>query len=300
MSLPDPSRETARAFPGICRLRAAGYRCGRLGFENENEKRETEGQQGSGRMIQGLYTAAGGMIATENRQAVIANNIANASTPGYKTHSPVQLGFYQVFTGKLQRPFRFDTEAAPAGGVKIVETYPDMRTGILRDTDNPFNVALEGPGFLVLDTPRGERYSRAGDFVVDGQGQLSTADGFKVQSVSGQPIDVRGGRVNIGRDGQVTVDGAEAGQLRLVEFEQPTRLVREGSNLFSASDELREKSAAAANTIVEQGSLEMSNVDLPREMIQMMLGMRAYEANQRVIQGIDASIGQLIEQVGMS
>jgi flagellar basal-body rod protein FlgG len=175
-----------------------------------------------------------------------------------------------------------------------------MRTGILRDTDNPFNVALEGPGFMVLDTPRGERYSRAGDFVVDAQGQLSTADGFKVQSVSGQPIDVRGGRVNIGRDGQVTVDGAEAGQLRLVEFEQPTRLVREGNNLFSASDELREKSAAAANTIVEQGSLEMSNVDLPREMIQMMLGMRAYEANQRVIQGIDASIGQLIEQVGMS
>lgn len=251
-------------------------------------------------MIQGLYTAAGGMLATESRQSVIANNIANVSTPGYKSQSPVQLGFYDVFSAKMRNSFHFEQAAAPAGGVKLVETYPDMSNGVMRTTDNPFNLALDGPGFLAVDTARGERYTRSGDFEVDAQGNLSTADGYKVQSVSGQPIDVRGGRVNIAQDGRVTVDGAEAGQIRMVEFEEPKRLTREGNNLYSASQEVQQKMAAATGTILQQGSLEMSNVNLPKEMVQMMLGMRAYEANQRVIQSVDTSIGQLIEQVGLA
>lgn len=250
-------------------------------------------------MIQGLYTAAGGMIATESRQSVTANNIANVSTNGFKTQSPVQLGFYEIFSNKLRSPLFYESDSAPAGGVKLVETYPDMKSGILRDTNNPMNAALDGPGFFVVDTPNGERYTRSGDFTVDTQGQLATLEGFKVQSATGQPIDVRGGQVNIARDGRVTVDGVDAGQIRLIEFEQPQRLTREGDNLFSASAAVQKQSAGAANTSVHQGALEMSNVNLPREMVQMMLGMRAYEANQRVIQGIDSSIGQLIEQVGM-
>ena len=250
-------------------------------------------------MIQGLYSAASGMIALESQHETVANNIANAATPGFKSHGAVQLGFYTMFSGKLRQPFVFDSEAAPGGGVKAVENYPDLAGGVVRTTDNPLNAALEGPGYFAIDTARGERYTRAGDFSIDAQGCLVTQYGDRVSSVSGTPIVVGGGTVNIDRDGMVMVDGVPTGQLRIVEFEAPERLMREGDNLFAASDEVSKQISAADSTAVSQSSLEMSNVSLPREMSRMMLGMRAYEANQRVIQGLDGTIGKLIDQVGM-
>ena len=251
-------------------------------------------------MIQGLYTAASGMMAVENRQDAIANNIANASTIGFKSHSPVQLGFYQLFSKQLRNPSLYDANPAPAGGVKIVETYNDLSGGVLRTSDNPLHVALQGPGYIAVDTPRGDRYTRAGEFMMDAQGRLATSEGFTVQSVSGQPIDVKGGQINIDREGRVSVNGQESGQMRVIEFETPERLLREGDNLYAAKEEVLQKSAAAANTTVQQNSLETSNVNLPHEMIMMMLGMRAYEANQKVIQALNDTVGTLIQQVGMT
>ncbi len=250
-------------------------------------------------MIQGLYTAAGGMLAVEKRQDILANNIANVSTPGYKRHAPVQLGFNEIFSETLRRPFHFDSDSAPAGGVRIVESYSDLAAGVLRKTDNPFQMALIGPGYFVIDTPEGDRYSRSGDFMVDPQGELATHEGYKVLGINGQPISVDGAEVNIGADGGVQVDGFPAGQLQIVEFAEPTRLLREGDNLYFATDEVLENSAQAAETQVAHKHLEMSNVNLPNELINMMMGMRAYEANQQVIQALDGTVGRLIEQVGM-
>jgi len=250
-------------------------------------------------MIQGLYTAAAGMVAVEARQSAIANNIANASTPGFKRQEPVQLGFYEVFSQNLRRPFLFTTDPAPAGGVKIVETFTNTAAGALRNTENPLHVALQGPGYFAIDTPNGERYTRDGAFTIDADGHLATKDGSKVQSISGQPIDVSGGTVNIARNGSVTVEGSAAGQIRVIEFEEPTRLLRQGDNLYAASEEVLRRSANAADTTLEQKNLEMSNVNLPQEMTAMMLGLRAYEANSRVIQALDSTIGRLIDQVAM-
>lgn len=248
-------------------------------------------------MIPGLYSAASGMLAEEMRQSAVANNVANAATPGFKRQAPVSMGFYNVFSKKMRGPFYWETQAAPGGGAKMVETYPDLGAGAFRETGNPLNVALSGPGYMAIDTPRGERYTRSGDFTVDIDGNLATQDGYKVQSVEGKPIDVRGGKVNISRDGHVTVDGVEAGQIRMVEFETPQRLVREGANLYSAPDEIAQRSAAAADTTVQQSYLEMSNVSMPYEMIQMIQGARIYEANQKIIQSLDSTMGALIEHV---
>lgn len=250
-------------------------------------------------MLPGLYSAASGMLSVESRQEAIANNIANAATPGYKRQQPVQLGFYEVFTGKQLAPIHYLREAAPAGGVKVVETYPDLANGILQHTENPLNLALQGPGFFVVDTPSGERYSRAGNFSLDAAGELTDSHGNKLQSVGGEPLNVGDGQVNIAEDGTVSVDGQPVGRLRVVEFAEPTRLMRDGENLFRASDEVTQQRAEAADTRVVQGKLEMSNVQLPHEMVQMMLGARAYEANQRMITTVDATLGRLIDQIGM-
>ncbi|MBI1319543.1 MAG: flagellar basal-body rod protein FlgF [Candidatus Hydrogenedens sp.] len=250
-------------------------------------------------MIQGLYTAAGGMLAVEKRQEAIANNIANAATPGYKRAQPVQLGFYQVFQTAMRRPAWHRADTAPSGGVKLVDTYPSLQSGILQDTGNDMNLALQGPGFFVVDTPAGERYTRAGSFTIDPDGHLATGDGFKVQSASGQPLAIGSGSFNVGEDGTITVDGEPAGRIRMVEFAQPYRLQHEGGNLLRASQEVEQQRAESADTRLVQGRLEMSNVSLPQEMGGMMLGLRAYEANQRVITTIDETMGRLIDQVGM-
>lgn len=249
-------------------------------------------------MLPGLYNAATGMIAVEQRQDIIANNLANASTPGFKRMQPVQLGFYEVFSQKLRHPFYFNEEAAPAGGVKGVESFTNLTMGPVRVTDDPLSLALRGPGYLAIETAEGERYTRAGQFTIDVEGYLTTPQGHRVSSVGGEPISVDGGPVVISPEGVVTVDGVAAGQIRLREFQDPTRLERTGDNLYRASDEVFEQSSEAVDTYLEQGALELSNVQLPVEMGNMMLGLRAYEANQKVIQAIDATVGRLIEQVG--
>lgn len=249
-------------------------------------------------MIQGLYTAANGMFAVEAKQAAIANNIANTSTPGYKRAEPILSGFYTEFSAQLRQPFHFDISPAPGGGVRVGETFADLAEGPLTETDNPLAMALQGPGFFVVNTPGGERYTRSGAFTIDQQGQLATQDGHKVQGVGGTPIDVRNGKVEVGTDGTIRVDAVPAGQLRLLQFENPRALKRDGGNLFSAAPADIQKATPPTNTFVQNKALESSNVNLPQEITAMMLGMRAYEANQKVVQAIDSTMSRLIDQIG--
>ena len=250
-------------------------------------------------MIKSLYAAATGMVAVEDRQAVIANNIANASTIAYRRQEAVQKGFYGVFSNKLVRPHRFDNSSAPGGGVKVVETFTSTLAGPIATTDDPLNVALSGPGFFAVNTPGGERFTRAGNFVVDPDGELATAAGYKVQGSGGGAIEVPAGNVEITQDGALKAQGVTAGQLRLVEFEDPHMLTRQGEGLYHASPEAMQRSADATQTTVLNKSLELSNVSLPKEMVSMILALRAYAANQQVINAFDQTMTRVIEQVGM-
>jgi flagellar basal-body rod protein FlgF len=250
-------------------------------------------------VISGLYSAANGLVALHEQQAATANNIANAATNGYKRTHAVQQGFYEVFSSTLRRPAAFDFERAPGGGVKVAETYTSMRPGPLLTTGDPLNAALEGPGFIAVDTAAGERYTRDGAFTIDGDGHLASAAGHKVQNVGGGHIDVRGGTLILGTDGSVRVDGVPAGAIRILQFENPQGLRREGENLYRAPEAVLDASAPATDTRLLQKQLEGANVNLPQEMINLMLGLRAYEANQRSIRAADETISQLIDRVGI-
>lgn len=249
-------------------------------------------------MIQGLYAAANGMVSIEDRQSVLANNIANASTPGFKRQIPVQKGFYEAFFAETQRSARFNLERGPGGGPTLNETFSDFGDGILTTTGNALDVGLVGPAFMVVETPQGDRYTRDGKFAVNVDGELVNSQGFRVLDTGGGPIRVDGAIVEIDPDGNVTADGQVAGTLQLVEFEDPHMLNREGLTLWSASQEALQRSGPAENTIVAGHSLELSNVQIPNEISQMMLALRAYGANQQVIQAIDETVGRLIDQVG--
>lgn len=250
-------------------------------------------------MIQGLYAAATGMMALEQRHEVIANNISNVSTPGFRRQGTIQKGFDTVLLNQLRNPLWLDATAGPGGGLKITETYTDFSGGPLRHTSNALDVALHGPGYIAVETPDGERFTRNGALTVDGDGQLATSEGYKVQNVGQGAIDVMGGTVEIDRAGQVFVDGRPSGKIRLVEFEEPSLLIRAGNGLFATPAATLGRSVPAENTTVLSESLEMANVQVPYELVQMMLGLRAYGANQRVINALDETMSRLIEQVGM-
>ncbi|HIJ65597.1 MAG TPA: flagellar hook-basal body protein [Candidatus Hydrogenedentes bacterium] len=256
---------------------------------------ERRGDEG---MIQGLYAAATGMMAVEARQSVIANNIANASTPGFRRQDGLQKGFYMILRDAERSPAALNARTAPGGGVRLLETFTDVSGGAVVNTGDPFHVALDGPGFIVVDTPYGERFTRNGKLSIDIEGHLATLSGHKVQNVGGGYIDVRGGLVEIDQEGVVKVDGLPTGQIRIVEFENPHVLSRQGHDLYAAAEAAAERATPAATTRVAPKSLETSNVQLPVEMIQMIMGLRAYAANQKVINAFEDTISRLIERVG--
>lgn len=249
-------------------------------------------------MIQGLYAAANGMMSVEDHQAIIANNISNASTVGFKRQIPIQKGFDIIYRGAVRDLSTFNLEKAPGGGVKAIETFTNYGNGIVQSTGNAFDVAVLGPGFLKVETAGGERFTRNGRLAVGGAGELVTQDGHMVLDAGGGPIDVTGGLPRFDGDGTVTVNGEVRGQVALVEFDDPRALVREGFTLFMADDDTASQSRPATGSSLVGESLEASNVEIPTEMIQMMTALRAYAANQRVIQAIDETSSRLIDQVG--
>lgn len=246
----------------------------------------------------GLYAAAHGMRSIEMRQEVIANNLANVSTPGFRRQEGVVEGFYEMFLGPRGTIHRYDARRAPGGGLKMVETFTDKQMGPIVATGAKLDVALEGPAFLALNTPVGERFTRAGNFRVDVDGNLVTVDGHLVQDANGGALTIGDGEPVFQADGAVTVDGAPIGQLRLVEFDDPHMLLRQGDGLYMATDAALERSAPAEGTRVLGGSLEQSNTQVAAEMVKMTLAARMYAANQRVINSIDDTMGLVIQQVG--
>jgi flagellar basal-body rod protein FlgG len=239
------------------------------------------------------------MLAMEQRQNVTASNIANVMTPGFKGQKTIDQGFNQVLFNRMRNPFWLNRIEGPGGGVQTHETYSDLRPGALETTGNPLDVALQGPGYIAIDTADGVRYTRDGSLSIGPNGVLATVDGHPVQNAAGGDIPAQGGNVRIADDGTVLVDGAVAGQIRLVEFGEPRLLQREGNNLMRAPEEGQAGEVDAADTSLTPGAVERSNVQLAEEMVNMTLALRTYEAHQKIITTIDATAGRLIEQVGM-
>lgn len=245
-------------------------------------------------MLRGLYVAATGMLNEERRLDVVANNIANADTTGFKRSVAVTESMASLLLRRLG-----DGPAAPAIGtlglgVAIAEPRTVFTQGGFRFTGRDLDVALVGDGFFAVDTPAGVRYTRDGAFSVSADGYLLTADGNRVLGATG-PLQVgTTGKVTISESGEVSVDGAVKGRLRLAAFPAGTDLRREGDNRFRATGGAVERPASAT---LQVGYLEQANVQPVREMVEMISVMRAYEANQRVVKAHDETLGQAVTEI---
>jgi flagellar basal-body rod protein FlgG len=225
-------------------------------------------------MERGLYIAASGMLSEMQRQDLIANDLANASTPGYKADRTAQHSFSELLLANRQTGASIGSLGT---GVSIARQVTDMSPQPVRETGEPLDFAVMGEGFFGVQTPEGLRYTRNGRFMADGAGRLTDQ--------LGNPIVGRGGgQVTVGADG--TVDPAQLGVFAV----QNARKVGEG--LFSGN------AAGQAEASVRSGALESSGVDAARTMVDMIASLRAFEAGQRVITTIDSTLQKAANDVG--
>ncbi len=257
-------------------------------------------------MPSGLYIAASGMDANLVRQDVIANNMANASTVGFKQNRSVDIAFPSYLIARLhdQRMKVMDgtAELRPnigvmGGGVIPQEDPTDYSQGPRLETKNPLDMALTGPGFFSILSPEGKTLlTRDGNFSLDANGRLVTQDGLPVLGHNGE-VYIDGTQVNVDQEGNISVDGKALDQLLIVKVQNENQLVKVGHTLFQALPP-NKLDMAPDDIQVQQGFLEQSNVNSMLEMVGMIQNYRSYEINSRVISMYDNLMGQAASQIG--
>lgn len=236
-------------------------------------------------MNNGLYTSFMGMRARQRTLDAQANNIANAMTTGYKAE---RLKYSTIEANEKGESSRQNLVAAA-----VTSGAADFSAGSINQTGRNLDIAIEGDGFFQIQTPRGPRYTRAGNFTMDSAGQLVTKNGDLVIGARG-PITVpKGGELSIGTDGSLSVNGNVFNKLKIVSFENPAAaLEKEGNSLFAQTGE--EAGKDSVRSIVHQGALESSNINSITEMVSMMNNSREFESMQKSITLIMNDLGRKI------
>jgi flagellar basal-body rod protein FlgG len=241
-------------------------------------------------MIKGMYKAASAMIPRIRQQETIANNLANASAPGFKKDMVFTQELSKAQARRVERKNDWETPM-------IDQVYTNYDQGSLDRTNNPLDMAIEGIGFFVVQDPETEDLylTRGGNFSISPDGYLSTPDGMRVMSDAG-PITLEGGDVTVSETGQIAVNETPVANIRVTEPDDINRLTKVGKNAFNIPDgvELR----AAVDFAVRQGYLESSNIDAVREMVDMIISFRGYESDAQALKIQDGTLEKLINNVG--
>lgn len=282
-------------------------------------------------MLKGLYTAYTGMLNEQHRMDVLANNLANSTTNGFKKEGTTSQAFDNVLAykikdlsepGNLPRPLArnravdqnelnnpdnedyLERRVRRTGlnlGVKIGENYVDYSEGPIKETGNPLDLAISDRGFFVVEytNKAGEtstKYTRDGNFTMNLQGYLVTQDGDFVLDQNGRRIRMETELpVSIDRNGNITQNGAMVATIGLTDFEDYDYLERFGENYFQTIEGAEEIEPASQ---VYAGYLEMSNISVVTEMVNMITLQRQYESNQKVITTYDDTLDQAVSQIG--
>jgi flagellar basal-body rod protein FlgF len=224
-------------------------------------------------------------VALARELDVVANNLANLNTTGFKAEGAV----FHEYLMPIANAGQFGGSDRVLRYVHDRATWHDHSQGSTQTTGNPLDVAIDGPGFLVVQTPRGERYTRNGALQVNAQGQLVTSDGYAVQGDNGPIVLQQLDRdISISPDGRISVMESNSrqeslrGKLRVVTFAQPGQLLKDSSSMFRPPDGLAPQ--ALANPKLVQGAIEKSNVRSMVEMTRMIELTRAYTQIASVLQ----------------
>lgn len=247
-------------------------------------------------MIRGIYTSGLGMTRETKRLDIVSNNLANASTTGFKSDGAVCGTFKKALNDVMVSGSRIDVANYTPD---IVNTYTKFTQGSLRSTGNSTDLAIsnDDSAFFTVEDKSGNRlYTRDGAFILDKDDFLVTSEGYRVLNSDGGYINISGNEFGISVSGQIsTNDGEIVGNLLVSSFDNPETLNKVGDNMLEASPNSVIKDFDGE---IQQGYLEMSNVNTVNEMVNMIAISRAYEANQKVLQSQDEMLGKAVSDVG--
>jgi flagellar basal-body rod protein FlgG len=256
-------------------------------------------------MIRGLYTSGWSMLAINRKMDTISNNLANVDTTAFKKDTVVYEAFPDLLTKRIN-----DTRSRlnPSGKIGTMELGSDVgevftyyTQGQLNRTENRLDLAISksDSAFFTVGIPDEygdikEYYTRDGSFVIGQDNMLLTKDGYAVIGEDG-PIMLDGDDFAVSPDGILIQNGVAVGKLKIADFTDVTTLRKFGRNLVERTEQTEEQEFAGS---VEQGFLEQSNVDIVREMVDMITVMRSYEANQKILMAQDSTLEKAVNEVG--
>lgn len=238
-------------------------------------------------MDRGVFVALSGALAQEKRMELLSDNLANVNTAGFKKQNAV---FADSFPAVMSR-------MSPRVYSTIDDIVTDMTPGVLEKTDRSLDMAIEGDGFFVVETPQGNRYTRDGSFTISSNGVLMTREGFPLVGEQGE-ISLTGSDIAVDPDGTIENNGIAAGRLKLVTFKDTSGLMREGHMFAQRVDASTVEVPVGPETRVIQGYVESSNVNAVRAMTEMIEAMRSYETHAKMIKTMDDMTRRAIDEVG--
>jgi flagellar basal-body rod protein FlgG len=244
-------------------------------------------------VLKGLRAAETAMNIQLTKTNVLANNLANVDTAGFK----------QVLTQVAEKdeaagdaPVRAPGRRSLVDRILDLRAPIDMSQGTLRETGRPLDAAMRGEGLFKVRRDGREYYTRNGSFVLDEQRRLTTSDGAEVLGTGG-PVTVPEGEIVIRGDGTLLVDGVEADRLAVVDFADSGRLRHVGGSVFAAPDDMPARTLAADEVDVVQGALEGSNANPIDTMVGMIAAQRAFELEAKVLQATDRTLDKAVNEL---
>lgn len=256
-------------------------------------------------MIRGLYTSGWSMQAGTKKMDIISNNLANAGTSGFKRDTTIFSTFPEVLTKRINDIGQGINPRGVLGnmelGSDVGEVYTYFNQGPLQKTDGTLDAAITGStaAFFAIGVANDqggltEYYTRDGSFILNDERRLVTKDGHTVLGQNG-PIFLTGSDITIQSDGTIFSDGIYIDRLLIREFDDTRTLQKYGSNLLNTTEATNEIEFTGS---VLQGYIEQSNVNIVNEMVDMISVIRAYEANQKILQYQDATLERAVNEVG--
>jgi len=234
-------------------------------------------------LYKGIYIALSGAVLKQKHLDIFSQNIANATTPGYKKE---RISFKDYLIPVDNKPPLVTDGRVMTEASRIIT---DFSSGIVMRTGNPLDLAINGDGFFALE---GGMYTRNGNFKIDNEGYLATQDNKKLLG-SGGPVAVQGRKIDVNAAGEIFVDDVSVGALRIVDFDDKSKMKKVDGGAFLTDEPGKDMQAS-----VSQGYLEGSNVEVMKEIVQMITSLREFESYQKMIQTFDEAASKVSNEMG--
>lgn len=239
-------------------------------------------------MERGSYSAAAGMLSGQKAINVLANNVANVSTAGYKSQSTIQSTFAEYMVSRMSTDPRIaQADIGPGAYITVnAEQFTDLTQGVFETTNRSVDVAIQGQGFFVVQNPEfGQVLTRNGQFELDQQGFLTLPGVGQVLNNAGQPIQLAGSDFTISQNGTIVQNGAEVGRLNISTIANGAQLTQVGEGYFQSANGFQ--AAQAGSFSLLQGSIEKSNVDMTEQMSEMIARQNNFSSCSQMLKIFD-------------